>query len=92
MPYWYDTICPQVMDGKNLIVVAHGNSLRAIVKELTNMSETDILKYNIPTGCPLVFEFDGEMRPIKNYYLVSDEELKARIAAAHWHSIFEWLL
>ena len=85
MPYWYDTICPQVMDGKNVIVVAHGNSLRAIVKELTGMNEKDILDYNIPTGCPLVFEFDGEMNPIKHYYLVVEEELKARLAAAKAH-------
>jgi len=69
------------MDGKNVIVVAHGNSLRAIVKELTGMNEKEILAYNIPTGVPLVFEFDGEMRPIKNYYLLDDKELQARIDA-----------
>ena len=58
LPYWYDRICPQVLDGKSVIVVAHGNSLRAIVKHLTQMSEKDIIAYNIPTAVPLVFEFD----------------------------------
>ena len=78
LPYWYDTICPQVMEGKNVLVVAHGNSLRAIVKHLTGMDEKAILQYNIPTGCPLVFEFDGELKPQKNYYLIDEAELKAR--------------
>ena len=59
-------------------MVAHGNSLRAIVKELTGMNEVDILAYNIPTACPLVFEFDENLTPLKNYYLLSPEELKAR--------------
>ena len=58
IPYWNDTIAPQVKDGKNVIVVAHGNSLRAVVKHLTNMNEKEILEYNIPTACPLVFEFN----------------------------------
>ena len=85
MPYWYDTIVPQVMDGKRLIVVAHGNSLRAIVKELSGMNEKEILEYNIPTGCPLVYEFDGEMKPIKNYYLLDEKELEAHMEAARKH-------
>ena len=67
-----------MLDGKNVIVVAHGNSLRAIVKHLTKMSETDIIKYNIPTACPLVYEFDELLRPIKNYYLLDDAALKKR--------------
>ena len=82
LPYWYDTICSQVMEGKNVLVVAHGNSLRAIVKHLTGMNEQEILKYNIPTGCPLIFEFDGELRPQKNYYLIDEAELKARMETA----------
>ena len=61
-----------------MIVVAHGNSLRAIVKYLAGMSEQEILAYNIPTACPLVFEFDQDMRPLKNYYLLDEEELRAR--------------
>ena len=78
LPYWNDTIAPSVMEGKNVVVVAHGNSLRAIVKHLANMNETDILEYNIPTACPLVFEFDEKLKPIKNYYLIDEQELKAR--------------
>ena len=78
LPYWHDTICPQVMAGQSVVVVAHGNSLRAIVKYLAGMSEQEILKYNIPTACPLVFEFDQDMTPLKNYYLLDAEELKAR--------------
>ena len=58
------------MEGKRIVVVGHGNSLRAIVKYLAKMDEDQILAYNIPTACPLVFEFDAEMRPLKNYYLL----------------------
>ena len=78
LPYWYDTICPQVLAGQNVVVVAHGNSLRSIVKYLAGMSEEEILAYNIPTACPLVFEFDEDMKPLKNYYLLDEQELKAR--------------
>jgi len=66
------------MDNKNVIVVAHGNSLRAVVKHLTGMNEKEIVAYNIPTACPLVFEFDEQMNPLKNYYLLNEEELKMR--------------
>ena len=78
LPYWNDTICPQVMDGKRVVVVAHGNSLRSIVKYLAGMNEEEILAYNIPTACPLVFEFDKNMKPLQNYYLISKEELKGK--------------
>ena len=78
LPYWFDTIAPQVLDNKNIIVVAHGNSLRAIIKVLNGMSEEEILKYNVPTGVPLVYEFDNDLHPIKNYYLLDDDELKRR--------------
>jgi 2,3-bisphosphoglycerate-dependent phosphoglycerate mutase len=66
------------MDGQRVVVVAHGNSLRAIVKHLAGMNEEEILAYNIPTACPLVFEFDQNMTPLKNYYLLDEAELKAR--------------
>ena len=65
-------------EGKKVVVVAHGNSLRAIVKNLAGMSEEEILAYNIPTACPLVFEFDENMTPLSNYYLLDEAELKAR--------------
>ena len=78
LPYWNDTIAPSVMEGKNVVVVAHGNSLRAVVKHLAGMDEKEILEYNIPTACPLVFEFDEKLTPIKHYYLIDEQELKAR--------------
>jgi len=81
LPYWYDQICPAVLEGKRTIVVAHGNSLRAIVKHLTKMSPEEIIKYNIPTAVPLVFEFDEQLKPIKNYYLLDEQELKKRMDA-----------
>lgn len=78
LPFWNDTICPSILDGRNVIVVAHGNSLRAVVKHLTGMDESEILNYNIPTAVPLVFEFDQDLVPLKNYYLLNPEELKER--------------
>ena len=81
LPYWHDAICPQILEGKRPIVVAHGNSLRAIVKYLTGMDEIAIIAYNIPTACPLVFEFDENLKPLKNYYLLDEQELKERMEA-----------
>ena len=82
LPYWYETICPQVLEGQNVIVVAHCNSLRAIVKHLAGVSDEDIVRYEIPTGCPLVFEFDRNLLPTQSYYLVDQEELKQRMKVA----------
>jgi len=82
LPLWFDEICPQIIAGKSVLVAAHGNSLRAIVKHLDDMSEDDILKLNIPTGVPLVYELDEEtMKPVKHYYLLDEEELKRKIDA-----------
>ena len=78
MPYWNDTILPQVKAGQKVIVVAHGNSLRAIVKNLSKMSETEILEYNIPTASPFVYEFDENLEVIKKYYLNDEEEIKKK--------------
>ena len=78
VPYWNDTIAPSILQGKNVVVVAHGNSLRGLVKHLTNMNEKELIEYNIPTACPLVFEFDENLRPLKNYYLIDEKELKER--------------
>ena len=78
LPYWFDIICPEVKDGKDVLVVAHGNSLRAIVKYLSKMNKEEIIKYNIPTGVPFVYEFDKDLKPIANFYLLNDAELKAR--------------
>ncbi|CAN5229333.1 2,3-diphosphoglycerate-dependent phosphoglycerate mutase [soil metagenome] len=81
VPYWTGTIAPQVKAGKNVLIVAHGNSLRALVKHLDNMSEAEILELNIPTGIPLVYELDDDLKPIKHYYLCDPEEA-ANAAAA----------
>ena len=61
--------------------MAHGNSLRSIVKHLSGMSNEEIIKYNIPTGVPLVYEFDKDLQPVKNYYLLDEAELKERVEA-----------
>ncbi|MGI8469430.1 MAG: 2,3-diphosphoglycerate-dependent phosphoglycerate mutase [Pyrinomonadaceae bacterium] len=77
VPYFQTEIFPKVKAGKKLIIAAHGNSLRALVKYLDAISDEDIVKYNIPTGIPLVFEFDDEMKPVKSYYLGDTEAIKA---------------
>ncbi len=76
LPYWNATIAPQVQAGKSVIIVAHGNSLRALVKYLDNMSEEEILNRNIPTGVPLVYELDDNLEPIQNYYLGNLSEIQ----------------
>ena len=81
LPFWYDQICPAILEGQRVIVAAHGNSLRAIVKHLSGMSNEEIIKYNIPTACPLVYEFDEHLKPIKNYYLIDEKTLKERMEA-----------
>lgn len=77
LPYWHEAIAPQIKSGKKVIIAAHGNSLRALVKYLDNISEQEIPKLNIPTGIPLVYELDDGLKPLKHYYLASEEELKA---------------
>lgn len=81
LPYWFETIAPQVKAGNRVLVVAHGNSLRALVKYLDNVSDEDIPRLNIPTGIPLVYELDEDLKPLRHYYL-GDPEAAARAAAA----------
>ncbi|MCK5874516.1 MAG: 2,3-diphosphoglycerate-dependent phosphoglycerate mutase [Alcanivoracaceae bacterium] len=81
VPYYQAEIEPQIKAGKQVLIVAHGNSLRALVKHLDNISEADIIKLNIPTGIPLVYELDDNLKPIRSYYL-GDAEAAARAAAA----------
>lgn len=81
LPYWSDVIAPQVKAGKRVIVAAHGNSLRALVKYLDDISDEEIPALNIPTGIPLVYELDDDLKPIRHYYL-GDPEAAARAAAA----------
>ena len=81
IPYWDEEILPRIKSGERVIVAAHGNSLRALVKYLDNLSEDEILELNIPTGVPLVYEFDENFKPIKRYYLGNADEIAAKAAA-----------
>ena len=81
LPYWHETIAPAIASGKRVLIAAHGNSLRALVKYLDNVSEKDIVELNIPTGIPLVYELDDRLKPIRHYYL-GDAEAAAKAAAA----------
>jgi len=81
LPYWHNEIVPVVKSGKRVLIVAHGNSLRALVKYLDNVSEEDIVGLNIPTGVPLVYELDENFKPIKSYYLGDPEEAKRKAEA-----------
>jgi 2,3-bisphosphoglycerate-dependent phosphoglycerate mutase len=76
LPYWHSTIAPTVKSGKRVVVCAHGNSLRALVKYLDNIPENEIVELNIPTGIPLVYELDQDLRPITHYYLGDPEAVK----------------
>jgi 2,3-bisphosphoglycerate-dependent phosphoglycerate mutase len=69
LPYWHEVIAPSIKGGKRVIIAAHGNSLRALVKYLDNIDEQTIVELNIPTGIPLVYELDDDLRPIRHYYL-----------------------
>ena len=80
LPYWHESIKPDIESGKRILIVAHGNSLRALVKYLDAVSDEDIVGLNIPTGVPLVYELDESLKPIKNYYL-GDKETIAKKAA-----------
>ena len=81
VPYWENVIAPDIREGKRIIIAAHGNSLRALVKYLDGVSEQDIVELNIPTGVPLVYELDDELKPIKHYYLGDAEAIAAAQAA-----------
>jgi 2,3-bisphosphoglycerate-dependent phosphoglycerate mutase len=81
MPAWNETIAPTIQSGKKVIIAAHGNSLRALVKYLDNISEEDILGLNIPTGMPLVYELDADLKPLKRYYLGDEEAVRKAMEA-----------
>jgi 2,3-bisphosphoglycerate-dependent phosphoglycerate mutase len=76
LPYWHETIAPQVRAGRRVIVTAHGNSLRALVKYLDDVSDADIVGMNIPTGVPLVYELDDSLKPISSRYLGDPDEVR----------------
>ena len=79
LPYWQDTVTPKIRQGKNVLIVAHGTSLRALIKHLDNVSDDDIINVNVPTGVPLVYELDEELRPLDHYYLGDPEKIKRAI-------------
>jgi 2,3-bisphosphoglycerate-dependent phosphoglycerate mutase len=81
LPFWDSTLAPEIKSGRRLLVVAHGNSIRAMVKYLDNMSEAEILELNIPTGLPLVYELDENLKPITKDYLGDPEEAAKKAAA-----------
>jgi 2,3-bisphosphoglycerate-dependent phosphoglycerate mutase len=81
LPYWNSTIAPAIQGGKRVLVTAHGNSLRALVKHLDGISDADIVGLNIPTGVPLVYELDDKLAPIRHYYLGDQDAVAARVAA-----------
>lgn len=81
LPYWNQSIAPQVRAGQRAIIVAHGNSLRALIKYLDNISDQDILNYNIPTGIPLVYELDEDLKPVRSYYLGNTTEIEQAMSA-----------
>ncbi|MFX0004075.1 MAG: 2,3-diphosphoglycerate-dependent phosphoglycerate mutase [Promethearchaeota archaeon] len=81
LPYWHDVISPTIKSGKNVLISAHGNSLRALVKYLDNMPDQEVVKLNIPTGVPLIYELDDNLKPITHYYLGDQEEIQKAIEA-----------
>lgn len=81
LPFWHEMAVPAIKSGKQVIIAAHGNSLRALVKYLDNVPENEIVELNIPTGIPLVYELDDDLKPIKHYYLGDPEEAKKKAEA-----------
>ncbi|CAB3691369.1 MULTISPECIES: 2,3-diphosphoglycerate-dependent phosphoglycerate mutase [Achromobacter] len=81
LPFWNESIAPAIRAGRKVLVAAHGNSLRALIKHLDNVSDDDIVNVNIPTGQPLVYELDDDLRPIRHYYLGDAAEIEAAMAA-----------
>jgi 2,3-bisphosphoglycerate-dependent phosphoglycerate mutase len=81
VPYWENTIAPQIKAGKRVLITAHGNSLRALVKYLDNVSDKKIVDLNIPTGAPLLYELDDNLKPISHRYLGDPEAIAKAMAA-----------
>lgn len=79
LPYWEEVIAPELKKGRRILISAHGNSLRALVKYLDNMSDEDVVELNIPTGIPLVYELDENLKPIRHYYLGRSEDVEKAI-------------
>ncbi|MDO8347493.1 MAG: 2,3-diphosphoglycerate-dependent phosphoglycerate mutase [Rugosibacter sp.] len=81
LPFWNETIAPAILSGKSVLIAAHGNSIRALIKYLDNVSDNDIVGLNIPTAQPLVYELDADLKPIRHYYLGDPEAIAAALQA-----------
>ena len=81
LPFWNESIAPTIQSGQRVVIAAHGNSIRALIKYLDGVSDSDIVGLNIPNGIPLVYELDANLKPIRHYYL-GDAEAAAKAAAA----------
>ena len=81
LPYWHDSIAPDIRAGKRVLIVAHGNSLRALVKYLDNVSDQEIVELNIPTGVPLVYLLNADLKPLQKYYLGDQDTIERKAAA-----------
>jgi len=81
LPYWHEVLAPAIRSGKSVVMAAHGNSMRALVKFFDNISDDDIADLNIPNGIPLVYEFDADLNPVRHYYLGDQAEIEAKMAA-----------
>jgi 2,3-bisphosphoglycerate-dependent phosphoglycerate mutase len=81
VPFWNDSIAPAIRSGRQVVVAAHGNSLRALVKHLDRVGDEEIVKLNIPTARPLVYELDESLEPVRHYYLGDAAEIEAAMAA-----------
>jgi len=81
LPLWNESIAPDIKSGKRVVIAAHGNSIRALVKYLDQISDDDIVGLNIPNGTPLVYELDANLRPLRHYYLGDQEAIAASMAA-----------
>ena len=79
LPFWHETIAPTILSGKKVLIVAHGNSLRALIKYLDYISDKQIIALNIPTGVPLVYELDDQLSPIKHYYLGDQDAIEKKV-------------
>jgi 2,3-bisphosphoglycerate-dependent phosphoglycerate mutase len=81
LPYWNEVLAPAIRGGQRVLLVAHGNSIRALVKYLDDISDEQIVELNIPNGVPLVYEFDDQLKPLRHYYLGDADAIAAKMAA-----------
>lgn len=81
IPYWHSMIAPAIQEGQQVLIAAHGNSLRALIKYLDNVSDTEIVELNIPTAQPLVYELDDQLKPLRHYYLGDEDSIRAAMLA-----------